>query len=85
MKRLMALLLGTMLSAPTLAQDLRRRRRRPANGGVRYVPATQHLGEGRYRAEVRRSGAAARCGRGRLEQCTTRNDGGYPPGGLQDD
>ncbi|HEU0060183.1 MAG TPA: hypothetical protein VFR19_09930 [Hyphomicrobiaceae bacterium] len=59
MKRLMALLLGIMLSAPALAQS-------PApppvaaaaNAGVRYAPGAHRLGEGQYRAEVRRRGAA---------------------------
>jgi hypothetical protein len=61
MKRLMALLLGTMLSAPALAQgpSAPPPPAAAANGGVRYAPVTQRLGEGQYRAEVRRSGAAA--------------------------
>jgi len=59
MKRLMALLLGTMLSAPALAQGPSAPPAAAANGGVRYAPVTQRLGEGQYRAEVRRSGAAA--------------------------
>src|SRR6185295_8749626 len=61
MKRLMALLLGTMLSAPALAQAPSAAPPAPpaaANGGARYAPAAQRLGEGQYRAEVRRSGAA---------------------------
>ena len=59
MKRLMALLLGTMLSAPALAQGPSAPPAAAANGGVRYAPVTQRLGDGQYRAEVRRSGAAA--------------------------
>ena len=58
MKRLMALLLGTMLSAPALAQAPSAAPPAAANGGVRYAPAAHRLGEGQYRAEVRRSGAA---------------------------
>lgn len=57
MKRLIVLLLGTMLCAPALAQGSS-----PlpaaANGGVRYVPRAERLGDGHYRAEVRRSAGA---------------------------
>src|SRR5262245_34334023 len=59
MKPLMALLLVTMLSCPALAQaPLAASPAAAANGGARYAPGAHRLGDGQYRAEVRRNGVA---------------------------
>jgi hypothetical protein len=58
MKRLIVLLLGTMLCVPALAQGSSPPPAAAANAAVRYAPRAERLGDGHYRAEVRRSAGA---------------------------
>jgi len=58
MKSPMALLLGMSLMAPAFAQAPLGAPA-PAMASVRYAPTAQRLGDGQFRAEVRRAGAAA--------------------------
>jgi hypothetical protein len=56
MKSLMALLLGMTLIAPAFAQAPAAAPS-PASTGLRYAPKAQRLGDGQFRAEVRRGDA----------------------------